>query len=123
MSNASELTEVRRRLAMFASRKEARFNEFARERPIEWRPSSIMNPRTGFYVSPLEAWALIVDELTAGCALEEIELQQPPGRKAYAFLIELEPNSSRPPIYVKLELLGDRVIGRSFHYSTLGLIR
>ncbi len=61
------------------------------------------------------AWQLIEEKLEEGERLEEIELDTPPGRKGYVMLIHLEDN--KPPLYVKLQLGGGKVIGRSFHYS------
>jgi hypothetical protein len=54
--------------------------------------------------------------IRSGVDIEIIELQFPPGKKAYVMLV---PSHDRKiPIYIKLQLGGDSVIGRSFHYST-----
>ena len=67
-------------------------------------------------LTPREAWHLICEALQSGCPLEVVELRHPPGRKAYAFTVALEPG--RPRLYVQLELGSGKIIGRSFHYST-----
>jgi hypothetical protein len=91
--------------------------QFSQERPTEWRPTTVHNPVTGMCFSPLEAWHFIQRQLEAGCELCEIVLDKPPGRKAYVLRIRLE--QGKPPIYIKLEPCGDKLFGRSFHYSTL----
>jgi hypothetical protein len=81
------------------------------------RPESQDWHKTGMCFSHLEAWHAIEEQLQTGCEIQEIELAKPPGRKAYVLLLELEPG--RPLLYVKLEPCGDKIFGRSFHYSTL----
>jgi hypothetical protein len=71
--------------------------------------------------SRLEAWHFIQAQLEAGCELKAVTLDKPPGRLAYEFTVILEDNM--PPVYVKLEPCGDKVFGRSFHYSTRGMVR
>jgi hypothetical protein len=109
---------IRRQLIALAGRKEARVTEFTRERPTEWQPGRVTNPRTGFCFTHREAWLLICDALRDNCPIEEVELRHPPGHKAYAFTIALDP--TRPKLYVKLQLGSGRIIGRSFHYSNTG---
>jgi hypothetical protein len=107
---------IRRELIALVSRREARVNEFSKGRPTEWRPTTVNNPVTGLCFSPLEAWHFIQAQLQAGCEFSEVILKKPLGRKAYELSIQLEP--SKRPVYIKIEPCGDRVFGRSFHYST-----
>ncbi len=113
----AEKDRIRRQLIGLVSRREARVMQFSQERPCEWRPTTVLNPRTGMCFSPLEAWHFVEEQLQAGCAIQEVELEKPPGRKAYVLQIELE--RGKPQVYVKLEPCGDKIFGRSFHYSTL----
>lgn len=60
------------------------------------------------------AWALIVSCLQDdSIELVEIELRKPPGKKGYVMRISL--SEAQPMLYVKLQLGGPGVIGRSFH--------
>lgn len=68
------------------------------------------------YFNDTSAWELIAEELKAGCPVEEVSLNKPPGAKGYVLLIDLAPN--QPQLYVKLQLGAGKIIGRSFHYST-----
>jgi hypothetical protein len=108
---------VRRHLIRLVSRRGARVVRFSEERPCEWRPTTVLNPRTGICFSPLEAWHFIEEQLEAGCEIKVVELHWPPGRTAYVLKIEVEPGTRA--IYVKLEPCGNKVFGRSFHYSAL----
>ena len=47
--------------------------------------------------------------------METLVLRHPRGGMGYVMKIVLDP--SLPRLYVKLELAGGRVVGRSFHYS------
>jgi hypothetical protein len=111
--SAEEAEPIRHQLLALAGRKEARVTEFTRERPTEWQPGQVTNPRTGFCFTPREAWHVICDALRSNCSLEEVQLRHPPGRRAYAFTIEFGPRG--PRVYVKLELGSGKIIGRSFH--------
>lgn len=73
-------------------------------------------PRNRTYFSDDGAWSFIV-ECLEDRTLEvwEVELLHPPGKVAWYFEVP-----GCPPvgsIYVKLQLLGDQVRGRSFHES------
>ena len=79
----------------------------------------VRNPRGDFetHFSNEGAWELIASELESGRKVETIKLIKPPGTKGYVMLIDLEPNAS--PVYVKVQLRGNKIIGRSFHYSEI----
>ena len=112
----SECKSIRHQLITLARRKRARVVGWSPVRPTDWRPHSVRNPggilNTQF--SDAAAWELIASQLEAGCEVETIILDKPPGAKGYVMLIELEPGR---PIYIKLQLGSGKIIGRSFHYS------
>lgn len=113
---AVDLDSRRRELAVLARNKKLRVKEWSRDAPSDWRPTQVRNPITeGFFFTDVGAWHLIADLLEDGHPLEEIILCQPPGARGYVMHVELEPG--RPKLYIKLELRGGKVIGRSFHYS------
>jgi hypothetical protein len=64
--------------------------------------------------APREAWYFICECLDSGAPIREVELRQPPGAVAYELIVSLGDRQ----LYIKLQLTGDRVLGRSFHYST-----
>lgn len=67
------------------------------------------------HFSDAAAWELIASQLEAGCEVETIVLEKPPGAKGHVMLIELGPGGR--PIYIKLQLGSGKIFGRSFHYS------
>ncbi len=74
------------------------------------------DPRTGEVFTEDGAWDYVAQSIAAGAEIEIIDLENPPGKKAY--VMNLRSHDPQIPIYVKLQLGGDCVIGRSFHYST-----
>lgn len=63
------------------------------------------------------AWSFVADAIESGVDIQQIELQLPPGKKAYVMLLPgCEANQW---IYVKLQLRSNDVLGRSFHISTV----
>ena len=109
---------TRHQLVVLARRKHARVVEFRPDRPIEWRPREVRNPSALFDTQFAEAaaWELIASQLESGHPVDSLDLQKPPGATAYVMLIELE--SDKPPLYVKFQLGSGKIIARSFHYST-----
>lgn len=109
------LDKVRRELARMARRKECRIVEWARARPCDWRPTQVVNPESGLPFTEVRAWEYIADLLDANHPLTEIALEHPPGELAYVMTVSL--GERTPELYVKLQLLRGKVLGRSFHYS------
>lgn len=109
--------ETRRQLALLARRSHARKTAFSPQQPTEWRPFEVRRPEGGFspYFTDGAAWELIADKLEEGHEVEVVELRKPPGATGYVMKIQLEPNASL--LYVKLQLRGGQIVGRSFHYS------
>jgi len=85
--------------------------------PSRWSPTSITDPKTGCPFTEEGAWEYVVESLESGGSLEEVILKKPEGRKAYVLFLESKHNEK---IYVKLQICGDYVRGRSFHYSEFG---
>jgi hypothetical protein len=113
-----DLGSIRHQLVVLARSRKTRVVEWSREMPTDWRPYQIRNPITGDFFTQDGAWHFIADLLESGHPIEEIILCQPPGRRAYVMLVELGPKL--PKLYIKLQLGSGKVIGRSFHYSTVG---
>jgi hypothetical protein len=112
---AADIAAVRRQLIVLARRANARDTAFSPSRPCEWRPTEVRSELTGYCVTEAWAWELIASQLEDGVVLNEIELLQPPGKKAYWFTFQIA--TGHPDVYVKLQLGAGKVIGRSFHYS------
>jgi hypothetical protein len=107
--------EARRELARMARRKDLRIVIWTRLRPSEWRPTEVNNPESGLPFTEVRAWEYIADLLDGGHFLEEVTLDQPPGELGYVMIVPLEPKM--PDLYIKLQFVGGKVLGRSFHYS------
>ena len=84
--------------------------------PTDWRPGQVRNLKAvlGNAFTDMAAWDLIATKLEDGHPVEAVELNHPPGRTGYVMKIDL---GQERPVYVKLQLAGKNVIGRSFHYS------
>lgn len=109
--------ETRRQLAILAKRSRARTSVFSRERPTDWRPNQVRNPKGTLdsHFTDSTAWDFIAERIEAGEEVKVIELEKPPGRKGYVMRIDL--GSDVPTLYVKLQLGAGKIIGRSFHNS------
>lgn len=75
----------------------------------------VVNPESGLPFTEVRAWEYIADLLDANHPLTEITLEHPPGELAYVMTVSLAERT--PELYVKLQLLRRKVLGRSFHYS------
>lgn len=87
---------------------------WSEDRPVDWRPASVINPKSGMPFTRLTCWHFIEELLESGHKIEVIPLQKPLGKKGYVMLYETGTNSQ--DIYIKLQIAND-LIGRSFHYS------
>lgn len=106
--------DIRWQLIALARSRRTRTSLFTAARPTHWAPFEVRRPDCGEAFTPDGAWAFIVELLEGGCALEEVELEQPRGRKGYVILVE---GWEGEQIYIKLQLGSGQVIGRSFHLS------
>lgn len=114
MSSAPDLDEARGQLIRLASKKATRITAFTRQRPVDWGPTQVLHPEHGMYFSDSGAWEFIVELLSDGYAITPELLEKPPGVWGYVMIVA---TPQRRDIYIKLEICGSRVHGRSFHYS------
>jgi hypothetical protein len=108
---------LRATLAQMARRRDLRINEWSERCPSEWMPTQVLNPETDMPYSDSSAWLLIAELLESdNCPFREVSLRKPPGALGYEALIPSHKNT--PPLYIKIQLMSGRILGRSFHYST-----
>ena len=85
-------------------------------RPSRWQPASVQNPDDGNNEFTDDgAWNLVVSKIESGHQVAIMTLDKPKGATGYVMKIRLD--TSRPQLYVKLELYRGWILGRSFHYS------
>ena len=108
--------ETRRQLADRAKSAKTRSSVIRPDRPTDWRPEQVRNLKAVLSnaFTDIAAWDLIATKLENGHPVETVELNRPPGKTGYVMKIDL---GQERPVYVKLQLAGKKVIGRSFHYS------
>ena len=106
--------DVRWQLIGLARSRRSRTSLFSPTRPTHWAPLEVRRPDTGEAFTPDGVWVFIVELLEGGCELDQIVLEQPPGKKAYVILAN---GWDDEKIYIKLQLGSGQVIGRSFHLS------
>ena len=94
----------------------ARTYEWTRDRPTVWQPTTVIDPRSPIRLcfSDLSAWGYIAELLENGTPVQTKVLDKPLGAIGYEMEIQLQ---GRAAIYIKLQLSGGRVVGRSFHNS------
>ncbi|MCY4060670.1 MAG: hypothetical protein OXG44_22060 [Gammaproteobacteria bacterium] len=112
--------DTRRQLADLARRPRRRSAVFHPESPVDWRPHQVRNPDAELdpphdVFTEAGAWEFIARKLDDGHDVRVVTLRVPAGARAYVMTIDLE--TSKPPLYVKLQLRHGRILGRSFHYS------
>jgi hypothetical protein len=112
----TELEAIRAEIIRLARDPKRRMVRPSAQDPTVWQPTTVENPDCGISFTTLSAWHFLADGLEKGCALEEVELDRPPGLKGYVVLIS--GGASKPKIYIKVRLNNGYLIGRSFHYST-----
>ena len=110
---------TRSQLALLSRRSRARTTEFRVDRPTDWRPGTVVNPDgvLDTHFTDAAAWEFIATTIESGHQIEIVELRKPPGAKGYVMKINLQPD--QPQLYIKLQLGPGKIIGRSFHYSTV----
>lgn len=109
--------DTRRLLALLARSPRTRRVGRPPKRPSHWSPFTVPNPEApfGLHFTDASAWHFIADRLERGEHVETIEMDRPEGATGYVMKLELRPVS--PKLYIKLELTGSKVIGRSFHLA------
>lgn len=113
MDKASE--QDRSELVRRALSRKTRLSSFSSEAPTKWHPTSLRHPEGGEPFTGDNCWSFIADAITQGEPVEQIVLRHPPGKRG--FVMKLADHAGTA-IYVKLQLLADKVLGRSFHEST-----
>ena len=110
--------ETRRQLAQFARSRRTRTTAFSSQQPTDWRPHEVRDPAGGLSPTYTDsaAWELIASRLEGGHEVEVVDLRKPLGAKGY--VMKISRGRNEPAVYVKLQLRGRQVVGRSFHYST-----
>lgn len=107
--------EIKQQLAILCRRSRSRIVPRSHERPCRWYPTEVRRPDSEYYFTDAGAWEFIADRIEAGDPVEEIVLDHPPGKSG--FVMKIPGVDANLVIYVKLELGGGIVFGRSFHYS------
>jgi hypothetical protein len=105
---------IRSRLIALAQSRRTRRVEFTTGAPSRWQPRQFTDPRFGQAFTDEGAWDYIVEMLRQEAVIEEIVLEKPPGKIGYVLKL---PGANNRRIYVKLQVCGDHVRGRSFHES------
>ncbi len=112
-------SEAERDLLISACRdKNRRFVERTRERPTEWRPYEVLVPDLAEFnicYTDNTAFEFAAEQISAGYAVKKIALRHPQGSHGYEMTFL---RADHRVLYVKLELKGQSVFGRSFHFST-----
>ncbi len=84
--------------------------------PRDWNPGGVCDPRQDQTVfTEAGAWEFIADLLDDGCEVETKLLDSPPGGKGYVILTS--GGAGKPDVYIKFQVIGNRIFGRSFHYT------
>lgn len=106
--------EIRMRLIVFARSRRTRQTQFTPEMPSRWQPTQLTDPATRQAFTEDGAWQYIADHLAQDAPIEVITLDKPQGKTGYVLKL---PGANGIVIYVKLQICGDHVRGRSFHAS------
>lgn len=114
------LTKLERtRLAGLARQSRCRTSAFSKLRPCEWDPFKTFSPR-GYSYGDAGAWGLAAELLESQVPLYTISLEKPPGASAYVLF--LPPTKEWRGIYIKIEVTGPGLYGRSFHHPKFDVL-
>lgn len=111
--------DIKKLLTRFASSRGTRNTEFSNAAPCKWQPTATTDPRTKQPFTDDNAWEYIIEYIDNGTKIYKIILKKPAGKIGYTML--LPSIHSDRPIYIKLQICGDHVKGRSFHYCEQGI--
>jgi hypothetical protein len=106
--------EIRRQLIVLCQSERTRAVGMPPNYRSKWQPRAVRHPESGEPFSPVEAWHFAQHNMEQGCEIEAITLSLPPGKTG--FVIHAAGYAGEM-IYIKLQIVGSRVIGRSFHVS------
>jgi len=96
--------------------RKTRASSFSDKAPTKWHPTSLRHPADGEPFTEDNCWTFVAEAIEAGAPVEEMVLKKPAGKRG--FVLKL-PGHDGVTIYVKLQLLAEVVLGRSFHESTV----
>jgi hypothetical protein len=113
---ANENEDLRREIARLARDKKRRIVPNSPKIPCVWQPLTVTNPESDLPFTSERAWQFIAELIEAGHPIQEVTLEKPMGDTAYVMEVELAPNTTL--LYIKVQLKGGQILGRSFHYST-----
>lgn len=97
-----------------ASSRKTRLSTFSPRAPTKWHPTSLLHPDTGDPFTEDNCWSFVASAIASGAPVEVMELKRPAGKRGFVMKL---PGHGTTTIYVKLQLLSDKVLGRSFHES------
>ena len=104
----------RSELARRSLSRKSRRTTFTRDMPTKWHPTSLLHPDSGEPFTGDNCWTFVANAIEAGWPIEVITLRKPQGKRGFVMHID---GYDGVKIYVKLQLLADSVVGRSFHES------
>lgn len=103
---------IRQELIRLANSSRTRRSNFTPQMPTDWAPWEAYDPTTEAPYTPAAAWDRVVEELRTGCTVQMKTLEKPPGKTGYVFKFA---DARGTMIYVKLQIVSGKVVGRSFH--------
>jgi hypothetical protein len=103
----------RARLAGLARQSRCRTSTFSKSRPCQWDPFTTLSA-AGYSYGDAGTWALVADCLESEISIYTIALDKPPG--AWAYVLFLPPTDTWRGVYMKFEVTGPGLHGRSFHH-------
>jgi hypothetical protein len=109
-----DLEDVRKEIARLARDKRRRFVPNSPEVPCVWQPLKVTSPASDLPFTEPGAWQYIAELVEGGHEIEVITLEKPQGETGYVMIVELTPTN----LYIKVQIKGGKILGRSFHYST-----
>jgi hypothetical protein len=112
MGDASD--QDRAQLSKRASSRKTRTSAFSPRAPTKWHPTSLLDPATSEPFTEDSCWSFVAEAIDAGAPVEVIELKRPAGKRGFVMKLA---GYATTTIYVKLQLLSETVLGRSFHES------
>ena len=111
-----DINAIKRELAGLARQKDKRIVGFWPDEPSKWWPTSVTDPSSGQPFTMTGAWDFLAEQLERDrTSVEQVLLKKPLGKLAYQVLVKTEYET----IYIKVRLAGGKIIGRSFHRSSI----
>lgn len=104
-----------RDLLRLAKYRSCRSTAFSPKIPCDWAPQSVWDARFDMYFTSEGAWSYIIEVLESGHRFTPTTMDKPPNTIAYETVIDR--GLGLPPLYIKVQILGGKILGRSFHNS------